>query len=89
MKTFLLAAGITLTTSFIVTWGIEKIKSNSIKPGQVYKYTHGEDNPFEKPFVQINRVLEVKGDYVLYVNQEGDTSSTTSRLFMYNSKQIK
>lgn len=63
---------------------------STIEIGDVYCYTYGEENPFKKPYVKYHRVIDIKNDYVLYVDTiTGDTSSTKTRLFLIDSEKVK
>ena len=65
------------------------IKEESIEVGQTWKYEHGHDNPFKKPTIHWKRVIDVQGDYVLYVQDNRDTLSDKKQWFIISSKLIE
>ena len=45
----------------------------SIKVGQTWKYTYNDDNPYEKATINYKEVIEITGEYVLYIENKKDT----------------
>ena len=63
-------------------------KENSIKVGQTWKYTYGIDNPYENAHIHYNKVIDVTGDYVLYIKDGKDTVNEKKYWFVVNSECI-
>ena len=66
----------------LMTSNVFYSKEDSIKIGQTWKYSFEMDNPFKKGFVTYKEVIDIKGDYVLYIRENGDTASETKRWFV-------
>ena len=58
-----------------------------IKQGQVWVYERNEENPFKKIERDTLVVLDTKSRYVKYL-ENGDTLSTTKRMFLIGSRLI-
>jgi hypothetical protein len=56
-----------------------------IKVGQMYKEVSFKDNPYRKPIVDYKRVIDIKGDYVLFIQNGEDTLSDSKRWFTVGS----
>lgn len=68
---------------------IDTYEMYTLSVGDVWTYQANSDNPFSKSPVRVNRVIDLKGDYVLFVQNEEDTISTTRRWFIIGSKKYK
>lgn len=64
-------------------------KEGEIKVGQTYKLVIGERNPYEKPTFHYNRVIDIQGDYVQYVEDGKDTLSDSKRWFLISSELVE
>ena len=53
-----------------------------VKVGQVWRYVLHEDNPFKEPQNYDALILDVKGDYALYL-ENGDTLSGRKSRFRF------
>ena len=62
---------------------------NSLKVGQIWKYTYGDGNPYKKPTIHYEKIIGMKDGYVLYISDEKDTMSSTEQQFVIGSKLYK
>lgn len=97
-KTIILAIVLTalfmLTTFFVVTVftnciSINFTNSTSIgdfEVGDRFETTMETKDPFDKPFTYRGTIIAIQGDYVQFIRENGDTSSTD---FVYNCKHFK
>ena len=46
---------------------------DTIKVGQVWKETYNENNPYKKVTINYKEVIEITGEYLLYVKNKKDT----------------
>jgi len=67
----------------------EHKKEATIEIGQVWLYNDDANNPFNSEKPRHRTVLDVKGDYILYVNVFKDTLSVSKRVFIKNSIRVK
>ena len=65
---------------FTVKYFIE-FKKNSLKVNQVWKKTFFEENPFIENEVYYRKVIDIKGNYVLYL-EDNDTLSCSKFTFI-------
>lgn len=63
-------------------------KEDSIKVGQTWKYVFDEDNPYSEPYIQYRKVIDISGEYVLYVKNGKDTLNERKYWFVVGSKCI-
>lgn len=92
MKKGILVGYVSVLCALVIYLLISQVfysKEDLIKVGQTWKYSFGMDNPFEKGFVRYREVIDIKGDYVLYINEEGDTLSETKRWFVVSGEILK
>jgi hypothetical protein len=61
---------------------------NSIKVGQTWKHTLFEDDPYRKVVVDYREVIEITGEYVLYVENKKDTLHEKKYWFVVNSECV-
>lgn len=60
-----------------------------LKSGDLFKYSHNEDNPFEEPYVKYYMVIDKKGDYVQYVDTVSkDTMNMKIRSFLIGTEKL-
>ena len=85
---FILSIIVCCTTCYVVHKK-EKLIQSTIAANQVWLYNDDASNPFniEKP--RYRTVLDMKGDYVMYVNVFKDTLSASKGVFIRNSIRIK
>lgn len=91
MKKILIGCYVLVLCSIVVYY-VSKMaysKEDSIKVGQTWKYSIGTDNPFEKGFITYKEVIDVKGNYVLYINENKDTVSETKSWFVVCGEILK
>lgn len=61
----------------------------SLKVGDLFKYSHDLDNPFEEPYIRYYRVIDKKGDYVQYVDTVSkDTMNMKIRSFLIGTEKL-
>jgi hypothetical protein len=66
-------------------------KKQEVKPGQTWYYVLYEDNPYEKKDTLYAKIIDIKEDYIQYIEIHGernDTSSMSARV-MSNSWKLK
>jgi len=44
-----------------------------VKVGQTWKAVYNDDNPYEVIVINYREVIDISGDYVLYIQNEKDT----------------
>ena len=76
----------TVLVAFLIV-GCTDIK-DTIKVGQVWKMTYNEDNPYKKATINYNEVIEITGEYLLYVKNKRDTVSEKKYWFVVGSKCV-
>ena len=54
-------------------------KANRIEVGDTFKVEYVTDNPFEDCFKFGGRIIDKKGNYILYVTPKGDTCTVNIR----------
>lgn len=64
-------------------------KEDSVKVGQVWKESHYKDNPYRDEEVNYKKVIDISGDYVLYIMNEKDTLNELLYWFVVNSECIE
>ena len=64
-------------------------KEDKIKVGQNWKYTYGVDNPYEKAIIHYREVIEITGEYVLYIQDKKDTLNDKKYWFVVSSECVK
>ena len=85
---FLLVLGI-ITILFISTFVSKGIEKMELSKGDIYYYEFNEDNPFEEKFTKYYKVIDVKGNYVQYVDTvRNDTSSCSRSSFVRWNKKF-
>lgn len=60
----------------------------SIKVGQTWKYTYGIDNPYEPARIYYKEVIEITGEYVLYIKDKKDTLNEKKYWFVVNNECV-
>lgn len=88
MKTLIVTI-IACVSGFFVWDIIDWIKTEKIEVGQTWRYSYGEDNPYEKPTIYYYKVMSVSGDYVQYTTEQGDTMSSRKHSFLVGSELIE
>jgi hypothetical protein len=53
-------------------------KKQEVKPGQTWYYVLHEDNPYEKKDTLYAKIIDVKEDYVQYIETKGKRRDTLS-----------
>ena len=87
--TFLMVLG-TLVILFISTFTLKGIEKMELSKGDIYYYEFNEDNPFEETYVKYLKVIDIKDDYVQYVDTvRNDTSSCSKGSFVRWNKKMK
>ena len=87
--TFLMVLG-TLVILFISTFTLKGIEKMELSKGDIYYYEFNEDNPFEEKYTKYYKVIDVKGNYVQYVDTvRNDTSSCSRSSFVRWNKKMK
>jgi len=61
----------------------------SIEVGQIWKQTLHEDDPYQKAEIYYKEVIEITGDYVLFVQNKKDTLHQKKYWFVVSSECIK
>ena len=62
---------------------------NELKVGDLFKYSHNEDNPFEEPYVKYYMVIDKKGNYVQYIDTVSkDTMNMKIRSFLVGTEKL-
>jgi hypothetical protein len=62
---------------------------NDLKIDDLYKYSYNEDNPFEKPYIRYYKVIDIKDNYVLYIDTvDGDTMNMKIRSFLIGTEKL-
>ena len=64
-------------------------KEDKIKVGQTWKLVLGEKNPYKKPTIYYNRVIDIQGDYVQYIQDGKDTLSDSKRWFLISAELVE
>tara|TARA_R110000772_G_scaffold95789_1_gene194129 strand:- start:2889 stop:3137 length:249 start_codon:yes stop_codon:yes gene_type:complete len=64
------------------------IKENSIEIGQVWEYIPVDENPFKKKIFSSDSVIDVKGDYVLFI-RNGDSISQRKSWFIIGYECVR
>ena len=67
---------------------LPKVKESSIDVGQTWKYTENEDNPYEKVETTYKEVIEITGEYVLYIKDGKDTLNEKKYWFVVGSECV-
>ena len=62
---------------------------DSIKVEQTWKHTLFEDNPYRKAVIDYREVIEITGEYVLYVENNKDTLHEKKYWFVVSSKCVR
>lgn len=79
-----------LVILFISTFVLKGIEKMELSKGDIYYYKFNEDNPFEETYVKYLKVINVKDDYVQYVDTiRKDTSSCSKGSFVRWYKKMK
>lgn len=78
-----------LVAVFFVTLFSCKSDEDKIKLGQKYKVVYGEENPYEKPIFHYNKVIDIQGDYVQYIQDGKDTLSDSKRWFLVSAVLVE
>tara|TARA_R110000868_G_C10341607_1_gene715288 strand:+ start:233 stop:514 length:282 start_codon:yes stop_codon:yes gene_type:complete len=76
----------TVLVAFIFTSCTEV--EDTIEVGQVWKYTMNKDNPYEKVITHYNEVIEITGDYVLFIENKKDTINEKKHWFTVSSECV-
>ena len=82
-------AKLMLVAVFSLTVFSCKNEEDKIKVGQTYKLVIGEKNPYRKPTFHYNRVIDIQGDYVQYVEDGKDTLSDSKRWFLISAELVE
>lgn len=64
-------------------------KEDKINVGQTWKYTYGIDNPYEKARIHYREVIEITGEYVLYIEDKKDTLNDKKYWFVVSSECVQ
>ena len=87
--TFLMVLG-TLVILFISTFTLKGIEKMELSKGDIYYYEFNEDNPFEEKYTKYYKVIDIKEDYVQYVDTvRNDTISCSRSSFVRWNKKMK
>ena len=87
--TFLMVLG-TLVILFISTFTLKGIEKMELSKGDIYYYEFNEDNPFEEKYTKYYKVIDIKDDYVQYVDTvRNDTISCSKGSFVRWNKKMK
>lgn len=87
--TFLMVLG-TLVILFISTFTLKGIEKMELSKGDIYYYEFNEDNPFEEKYTKYYKVIDIKEDYVQYVDTvRNDTISCSKSSFVRWNKKMK
>ena len=62
---------------------------SKIKLGQTWKYVGNENNPYEKAIIHYNKIIDVTGEYVLYIQDGKDTLNDKKFWFVIGSELIQ
>jgi hypothetical protein len=74
---------------FFITIGCTETKLESdIQVGQTWIYIYQEDNPYEPTIIWQDKVIEIKGEYVLYVRDGKDTFNDSKYWFIVGHQCI-
>ena len=63
--------------------------SEKVEVGQTWRYILDENNPYEKPIFIDDIIIDVQGEYVLFIRNKKDTLSKNKRWFTRYSTLIK
>jgi len=86
---FLMVLGM-LVILFISTFTLKGIEKMELSKGDIYYYEFNEDNPFEETYVKYLKVIDIKDDYIQYVDTiRNDTSSCSKGSFVRWYKKMK
>jgi hypothetical protein len=86
---FLMVLGM-LVILFISTFTLKGIEKMKLSKGDIYYFEFNEDNPFEETYVKYLKVIDIKDDYVQYVDTvRNDTSSCSKGSFVRWNKKMK
>jgi len=90
-KTNFIIITLIIITCYILTLFIffSSSKENSLKVGQIWIYKINVENPFKPMKIFHQRIIDIKGDYVLYVENFKDTLSERKSLFILNAEEKK
>ncbi len=61
---------------------------DSIKVGQTWKQTLFEDDPYRKAVIDYKEVIEITGEYVLYIENDKDTLHEKKYWFVVRSECV-
>ena len=61
---------------------------DTIEVGQIWKETINRDNPYKKATIFYKEVIEITGEYVLYVESKKDTIPEKKFLFVVSSECV-
>ncbi|MEJ8803148.1 hypothetical protein [Pontibacter sp. H249] len=79
----LMAVLLAVSAFFLIPKNQPEMNSDfEVKAGQVWRYVLHEDNPFREPKTYDALILDVKGDYALYI-ENGDTLSGRKSWFRF------
>ena len=68
--------------------GCNNIKEHTVAVGQVWKETCHQDDPYQKADIHYKKVIEITGDYVLYIQDDKDTLHEKKYWFVVCSEII-
>jgi len=75
---------------FFIPKKFEENANSGVSKGEIWMYSSGKENPFEKEEVRCYKVLDVKNGHVKYLHlPSGHINSSSIRLFKFKSKKIK
>lgn len=81
--TIVLVLSMVCLMSYKLIYRMGKFDEDNVKPGQFYKLTLNNEDPFKEDVSIYYQILDVKDGYVQFVNLESsDTSSETLRFFL-------
>jgi hypothetical protein len=88
--TIVLVLSMVCLMAYKLIFRMGKFDEASVKPGQFYKLTLYNEDPFQEDVSIFFKVLDVKDGYVQFVNLESrDTSSETLRFFIKSVELAK
>ena len=81
--------GYILLVAGLISCSEQERNISKIKNGQTWKYVDNENNPYEKAIIHYNRIIDVTGEYVLYIQDNKDTLNDRKFWFVIGSELIQ
>lgn len=63
-------------------------REDSVKVGQIWKQTLYEDDPYKNAVIEYKEVIEITGEYVLYIKNKKDTLHENKYWFVVCSECV-